>query len=309
MIFGGLMGVATATLTAVAVTVLALFSEYFGSYTALPVPDLIGKNVISDSSEVRLDERFDLAIDYEYSETFPAGTVMTQSPAPNVERKFYKNGAPCVISLTVSRGREYYSLDDLTGMSERDAELLLKNAGVAVSVSYRYSDDRAQNTVISTSPSAGEKIYGGDRVEILVSLGKQINYVSLPDLQGLTEAEAAQRLSSLGLVLGHVTYATSEKSAGVVLSQSHSPRSELPEGTRIDLTVSAGYAFTPKKIPDLYGMTLDEARDALSALGLSIGSAYSVDSGLPSGRICAQSPLPDTNISPDTVSVDVYISY
>ena len=63
-----------------------------------------------------------------------------------------------------------------------------------------------------------------------------------------------------------------------------------------------------KSVPDLYGMTGIEAKEALRACGLVLGTVISVGSAEPKGTVIAQTPLPKTPITSSTVSVDVYIS-
>ncbi len=100
--------------------------------------------------------------------------------------------------------------------------------------------------------------------------------VTVPDLEGLTPDEAAVALRVNLLVLGRCVYTADSKWAGVtkpglVVGQSKTPGARLPSGTLIDTYV---YSPTPREVtpvPDVLGMTYDEAVAALREAGFLAG--------------------------------------
>ena len=130
----------------------------------------------------------------------------------------------------------------------------------------------------------------------------------MPSLFGLSETEASAAISYAGLTLGKITYQSSDIEAGKVIAQQYTPFSQLTSGTSIDITVSLGNAFTQKYIPELYGLTVEEAAEKLGAVGLVIGNIYAVSSGAPAGTVISQSILPSTPITSNITSVDIYVS-
>ena len=79
-------------------------------------------------------------------------------------------------------------------------------------------------------------------------------------------------------------------------------------GTAVSFTVSAGYQFNERKVPDLYGLTLSEATQKLAECGLIPGNVYAVASSEPSGTVVAQSPKAGTAITSAVTTVEIYIS-
>ena len=76
----------------------------------------------------------------------------------------------------------------------------------------------------------------------------------------------------------------------------------------MDVTVSLGQITEQKKVPDLYGLTKEEAISKLSEVGLVLGNVSSVVSGAPSGTVITQSVAAGTTITSSITSVDVGIS-
>ena len=93
-----------------------------------------------------------------------------------------------------------------------------------------------------------------------------------------------------------------------MISQSPSAYSMLQLGARVDMTVSAGFGFAHKTIPNLYGLTLAEARERLAEVGLVCGRVYNVNSGAKKMTIVSQSVAAGTPITSGIASVDVYVS-
>lgn len=289
------------------VTVLiGLFGKYLMPYEKLTIPSFVGKSVSElESAE---DGRYELVISYKNSDTVPAGTVISQAPDEGITRKLYKNGEPCTVSLTVSSGKSFYTVDSLVGVDSRTALLKLKNNDIATKIVYEYSSEISNGIIISTSPSEGKRLYDGDILTLKISRGKEIKTASVPDLYGLNESAARSLLEERGLVLGTITYTRSNTPQGKIISQQYSPYTSIEEGSTVDITVSLGNTVTEKRVPELYGLTVAEAEKRLAEVGLVVGGIYSVSSGAPSGTVIAQTPVAGTPITSSVNYVDLYIS-
>lgn len=113
--------------------------------------------------------------------------------------------------------------------------------------------------------------------------------VAVPDLAGATKAQAERRAASLGLeVLVVARENDLDVPKGSVLEQS--PASgELEEGSTIELTLSLG---PPKvKLPNLIGLSLDEAREKLAVKDLFQGEVTKEFSLENEGTVIGQSPV------------------
>ncbi len=302
---GGLCAAVCALVISAVLSVLSLFAPFMSPYEKLRVPSVTGIS-LNDALNV-IDPRFEIAVSYVSSDDTPAGVIISQFPKADTERKLYKDKI-CALSLSVSAGKSFYTVEELCGKQQRDALLLLRNRGVAVTTVYQYSDSVASGTVISTSPPAGERLFSDSELTLTVSVGKRISSVSVPNLYLLSEARAASALAEKGLKLGAVSYATSDAPMGKIIEQSVTAHSRLPRGSSIDVTVSLGNAYAQKTVPDLFGLTVEEAERELSRAGLVLGGIYTVSSGAPSGSVVSQTPMAGTPINSQITSVDVYIS-
>ncbi len=102
---------------------------------------------------------------YEYSDTFPKGQIVSQTPAPGdkVER-----GTP--INVVISAGPLEGTMPDVTGWSETHARLYLKALGYQVGESLLLQvSDLEKGAVEKSQPAAGAPIKVGDTVVLWVS--------------------------------------------------------------------------------------------------------------------------------------------
>jgi len=77
-------------------------------------------------------------------------------------------------------------------------------------------------------------------VKIWVSVGEEKKNVTVPELSGLSERVAIERLRALGFEIGKTEYIASKKPVGTVVSQSAPFGAEIAEGSVVYLTVSIG---------------------------------------------------------------------
>ena len=141
-----------------------------------------------------------------------------------------------------------------------------------------------------------------------VSLGKKLSSIRVPNICGMSESAAVNRLLSSGFVVGDISYKSSSQKVGTVISQSISHTSRAKSGSMISFCVSAGQKFDGKIMPSLYGMSIDEAKRVLSQYGLVAGNIYAVKSTETFGTVISQSPAAGEEILPSLVGVDMYVS-
>ena len=307
-IFGSFCGALAVALLSLGFVIYSLFiKDYFGSYQNVTVPSFAGMQYSADSES--LDPTYyTVHVSYKHSKQHPQGYVISQTPSEGVTRRVYNNGEPCDIFLVVSLGEKIFTMNDYSAYELRDAMLELKNQAAKVSVNQVYSSNIEQGRIISTSPAAGESFSEEDTVILTVSLGPEKIYVTVPNIHSLTEARAEEILRAAGLRVGSVSYIQSERPAGTVISQSHTFGTAVEKDTEISFAVSAGIKHTEKKMPDLYGLSIDEARSKLAEYGLVLGNIYGVANGAPKGTVISQSILPETPINSGINSIDIYVS-
>ena len=152
------------------------------------------------------------------------------------------------IVLKVSAGAEEVDVPDVKNYEDSQAVTILTEAGFEVSHAYEYSDDVEKDKVIKTDPEGGTKAAKGSKVIVTVSNGSEKKEVEVPNLGGLTEAQARDSLSSKKLSAGNVTHANSDSvAAGMVISQNPARGTTVTEGDSVDFVISDGPEQKEKK--------------------------------------------------------------
>ncbi len=162
------------------------------------------------------------------------------------------------------------TVPNVVGKQVSVARNILEDNHLRVSVSEVANSEVPAGKVILQTPASGESVKENHPVHLVVSKGA--GDLTVPDLSGLTVDQAKQRLKDMGLVLGKITtQEDSSKPDGVIISQSPSADGKINKGQLVDVVVNK---LSPKKVtvPSLIGMTLKDARDALSSLEISLAS-------------------------------------
>ena len=240
-IFGAVCVAFAITLCAGITTLSFLFGRYSGDYDEVVIPSLL--SLTSEQALATESELFEYSIFYSSDPERKANEVISQSPAPNVVRKLYSKKQRIHVSLTVNKQKEDFILPNIIGMRTRDALLILKNAGIPAVLIEEYSDTVARGTVVNCSHRKGSALKTSDRVILTSSKGAKTRYVQMPDLIGLCESDATERLNALGFKTESVSYIASPHTAGIVIAQSHKAGESLKEGAAVSFTVSAGKYF------------------------------------------------------------------
>ena len=271
----------------------------------IPVPDVVGQ---TESAATAAIVNIGLAvgtITRVYNETVPAGSVISQSP---------EAGTPVepgsAVDLVISLGRQGgddVPVPNVVGQTESAAAVSIVQAGLVVgTVTRQHSKTVSTGTVLSQTPAAGVMVAPGSAVNLVVSLGPApTDTVTVPDVTGAERGAAESALVAAGLVLGTVTETYSDTvPAGRVISQSPVAGLEVPNGTTVTLVISLGPKST---VPDVTGMSQEEAQDAVSAAGLVIVIAEEESDTVPAGTVIRQEPPAGSAVAPGS-AVTVYVS-
>ena len=132
------------------------------------------------------------------------------------------------------------SLPSVVGQTVLSATQELTNEGFVVNTS-QVNSKEAKNTVIAMSPKAGKSLAKGSSVKLTVSLGVKTSPVTVPDLVGMSLANAENQLGKYHLG-NNVTYTSNAQPGqipGVVLSQSPVAGTKTQTGTTVTLVLLA----------------------------------------------------------------------
>ncbi|HPU97004.1 MAG TPA: PASTA domain-containing protein, partial [Candidatus Hydrogenedentes bacterium] len=197
----------------------------------------------------------------------------------------------------------------VTGMPEGAAQTVLADASLRVgNVSRVCSDTVAAGLVISQDPPANARVRRNSTVDLTVSTGPCT--VAVPDLTGLSRADAETVLAAAGLGVGPVTELCSDTvAAGFVIGQSPAGGTRVQPGSAVLLQVSSG-PCPPVSIavPNVTGTEQADAVAAILGVGLSVGNITEACSDtVPAGNVVSQSPEGGAMVQPGT-GVDLVVS-
>ena len=149
---------------------------------------------------------------------------------------------------------------------------------------------KEEGTVVEQNPQGGEQVQRNSKVTLSVSAGPTTTEV--PDLTGFTVAEAEQALKNVGLTLaGTEAVNNTRVERGNVIETEPSAGASVEVGSAVTLKVSSGKV----EVPDVVGMTRDEAASVLSDLGFKNKTTY-VESDKPEDTVLKQS-VPDGKLA------------
>jgi len=127
---------------------------------------------------------------------------------------------------------------EVTGIAEGPAVAAIADASLRVgNITRVCSDSVAMGLIISQDPVAGARVRRNSTVNLTVSSGACT--VAVPDVTGLTRAEAETALANAGLTTGSVTSTCSNTvPAGTVIAQTPAGATRVSPGTAVNLVVS-----------------------------------------------------------------------
>ena len=195
------------------------------------------------------------------------------------------------------------AVPDVTHLSRGSAVRAIDQSGLSAQVREVFSETVPRDTVVRTVPGAGSDQRKSEAVVLEVSKGPERYLV--PQLTGVDQATARQRITAGHLSVGTVTQAFSETvPAGQVVSSRPGTGAEQKKGARVDLVISKGRE--PITVPTITGQTQAEATQAVTDAGLKVSLAPQAYSDtVPSGSVISQQPSTGTLFRGETVTITV----
>lgn len=212
----------------------SLFAPFATQGERVEIPDYRGRRL----EELSFLEWMEVKTVYRHDDDVPSGVVVSQEPAGGSLRKISPWNPTCQLTVTVSLGREHAALPAVVGKDVREAEVILREMGFAVRVE-RSQGAYPEGQVFDMDPSAGAELPLGSTVTLSVSQGAPTATVTVPDLRGLSRAEALMRLWEAQLSVDEVIEEPSFKEEGTVLRQSHVPGTLVSAGTKITVYIAS----------------------------------------------------------------------
>ncbi|WP_106269322.1 MULTISPECIES: Stk1 family PASTA domain-containing Ser/Thr kinase [Isoptericola] len=238
------------------------FADGPGAWTTVPA-DVAGLPE-EDALALLAADGLDASTTEAHDDAVPAGDVVSTEPAPG--ERVRKDGT---VALTVSLGVLMLAVpDDLVGAPQAEATSALREAGFDVGPARPEHDDAApEGEVLGVSVPEDSEQPHDTTVRLTVSDGPAP--VRVPQVVGRSKDGAASDLDAAGL---EVEYADPEPSTDVeegrVLSQDPEQGTTARRTDTVTLTLSSGPPDA--EVPDVVGMSSDEATAALEEAGFEV---------------------------------------
>jgi serine/threonine-protein kinase len=188
---------------------------------------------------------------------------------------------------------------DLTGLTIEQATTALEEEGLVLGESELIPDESgqtAENTIYEQEPAAGERASEGDTVDVVVNGSES---TEVPDLVGLTEAEAVTAINDAGLTLDRTEREfNSEVEAGTVYEQTPAAGSEVPMETPVTILVSKGTETV--SVPNVVGVEQAQATQTLEDAGFQVAREEEFSDTVAAGVVSAQNPSAGVNAETGT---------
>lgn len=137
-----------------------------------------------------------------------------------------------------------------------------------------YSDAHDRGTVVNQSPKPGAAVKRNRKIYLTVN-ATQPPMVTMRDMVGLSKRQAISMLSAMGLEIDSLVYQP-DICLDCVLEQRYKgeelkPESKLKKGEKITLVLGGGREGRVI-VPDLKGLTFEQAQSLISAQSLVLGA-------------------------------------
>lgn len=188
----------------------------------------------------------------------------------------------------------YTTVPEVGGLDLLGAESALGAADLASATRGTYSDTAPLDSLVGTDPTTGSRVPRGDTVYLLVSLGPP----SVPDIApGISVGDMQELLRerTFDPVDGGEAFSTTAPIGGVA-ALDPPPGTELSVGDTVKILRSKG--APPVDVPDIAGMSADEAAAALASVGISVeGTDVAFDEDTDGGKVTGTSPEIGTSVT------------
>ena len=221
------------------------------------------------------------------------------------------------INLYTHHG-EAFDMPDFTGLTEDQFSEMIAQMDLRYEIiDSVHIADATPGAVVEQSPKPGSKVKRNRNVFFTINAMKP-EMVLIPRLSDYSLRNAQVILESYGLKTGRLIYVPSEYK-NLVLGQHYKgkpiePGTPVLKGSSIDLLIGKGLSDEMTNLPDLIGLTIEEAKSYLQGISLNLGTiAY--DSTIITGDdsimafVWRQDPDVETSIKLNLgSSIDIWVT-
>lgn len=174
---------------------------------------------------------------------------------------------------------------NVENMTQDEAVRILEENGFTTKV-VEVKFDEIEGRVIGTDPKAGTFTEEGSEITVQVAIARTI-----PDVVGDDLETARQKLEESGYTNIKIQMERNNGPENIVLSTTPAAQTRAKSTMEITLTISENY-----KVPDISGMSYDEAVAAIEQADLTATVAYIDTEQFPDGTIIGTNPEAGTKV-------------
>jgi eukaryotic-like serine/threonine-protein kinase len=209
---------------------------------SVAVPSVTGKS-LTEATTILTQKNFNVSVqDSVYIDTLAPLMVVKQSPESEEVVKMNRT-----IYLTINRATPpLIEMPDLRGFSFRSAQMFLESLGLKLGKT-TYTPDIARNAVKDQlidgkTIDPGTKVAMSTAIDLVLGNGLGDTQLAVPDLIGLTIAQAKEYLSGDNISIGTIltTSPVSDTANAYIVKQNPEPLTELPTGEKVNNRIRAG---------------------------------------------------------------------
>lgn len=175
----------------------------------------------------------------------------------------------------VEESTEQVEMISTVGQNAEDIKVKLLDLGLTPVIEYEENSEYPEGVVFECSNREGEMVNKGTEVTLKVSLGE--TGVEVPDVVGMTEAEAVTTLVNKGFEPYKLEGNDDFIAEGSIFKQSPDANSKAPQGSTITIYICKGPENAKVEVPELLGMDEETAMAILTEKGLALGTVTEVN--------------------------------
>ena len=196
----------------------------------------------------------------------------------------------------------------VAGMTPDQATTALNTAGFVVvePASEEYDTDIPEGMVITTSPEITAGMPKGTEVHLVISLGPEP--ISFPAFDGVSTADFSAQLAKLGIaVVETLAEFNPTIDSGTVISVARPDGAAIAAGETVYSGESVVVTESAGAIPNVKGMTVEQATTALEGVDLAVNSKGTEEysTTIPAGRVISVASTRGTIRPGDSVALVV----
>lgn len=207
---------------------------------------------------------------------------------------------------TVEDSDVQVAVPEVLGMTEKDGQKKLNGMDLGMDVVGREASDKyAEGQIIKQSIDAGTKVDKHTTVEVVISTGKSIKTVKIPDVLGLDEDKGKKAVDDANLVSSIDYKFDSSVEEGKVISTDPAVGTTVNEGTKVTIYVSKGSEKV--KVPDVIGKSSGDAQSAITGEGLLVSVTEDYSDTVEKGKVISTNPVSGTKVDKGT-TINIVVS-